>query len=81
MSVLKRLFPFVLAAAMVTSLSAQEYRGRIQGNVLDTTQSAIAGATVHRITNGIATNPARVCSYATKTAVAAPSATPPAMLS
>lgn len=35
-----------LLAAVAFSLPAQEYRGRVQGSVTDTTQAAIAGATV-----------------------------------
>ncbi|MBL8215416.1 MAG: carboxypeptidase regulatory-like domain-containing protein [Bryobacterales bacterium] len=35
-----------LLAAIAFSLPAQEYRGRVQGSVTDTTQAVIAGATV-----------------------------------
>src|SRR5579864_225709 len=35
-----------LAVVLSAGLYAQEYRGRIQGNVVDTSQAAIAGATV-----------------------------------
>jgi hypothetical protein len=37
-------FPLVVAFAF--ALSAQEYRGRVQGSVTDTSQAAVAGATV-----------------------------------
>ncbi len=35
-----------LLAVIAFSLQAQEYRGRIQGSVTDSTQAVIAGATV-----------------------------------
>ena len=37
---------FPLAAMVAAGLYAQEYRGRIQGTVVDTSQAAVAGATV-----------------------------------
>ena len=43
---LKVAFRATLLAAIAFSLTAQEYRGRVQGAVTDTTQAAIAGATV-----------------------------------
>ncbi|HWB97092.1 MAG TPA: carboxypeptidase-like regulatory domain-containing protein, partial [Bryobacteraceae bacterium] len=45
-----RYLPFLalslLATAGVTPALAQEYRGRVQGTVTDTSQAAIVGATV-----------------------------------
>ncbi len=45
-----QLLVFLLAALFAVRAGAQEYRGRIQGTVTDTSQAAVAGATV-RITN------------------------------
>ena len=42
----KRLILLLLAALLAAGLYAQEFRGRIQGNVLDSSQAAIVGATV-----------------------------------
>lgn len=41
-----KMFPAALLIALSGSLAAQEYRGRIQGSVTDTTQAVVAGATV-----------------------------------
>ena len=42
----KRYMLFPLVAMLAAGLYAQEYRGRIQGTVVDTSEAAIAGATV-----------------------------------
>jgi hypothetical protein len=44
--VVRRFVCALLACALTLSLQAQEYRGRIQGAVMDSTQAAVAGATV-----------------------------------
>ena len=44
---MQKTFMFVpLAAVLAAGLYAQEYRGRIQGNVVDSSQAVVAGATV-----------------------------------
>jgi len=42
----KRCMLFPLAAMLAVGLYAQEYRGRVQGTVVDTSQAAVVGATV-----------------------------------
>jgi hypothetical protein len=51
---LKSRYPFLLLAALLLAgvSSAQEFRGRIQGNVSDTSQAAVAGATVTIVNTG-----------------------------
>ena len=41
-----------LSSLLVSHLFAQEYRGRIQGSVLDASDSAIAGATATLVNTG-----------------------------
>lgn len=48
----KLLLLISLSSLLVSYLSAQEYRGRIQGSVLDASDSAIAGATATLINTG-----------------------------
>ena len=43
---LKQAVFVLLAALLVTTMNAQEFRGRIQGSVVDTTGGAVVGATV-----------------------------------
>ena len=42
----KQLLQILTVAAFAIGLSAQEYRGRVQGSVTDGTQAAVSGATV-----------------------------------
>ncbi|MCX6636450.1 MAG: carboxypeptidase-like regulatory domain-containing protein, partial [Acidobacteria bacterium] len=42
----KRFLLFVLLGVLATGLYAQEFRGRIQGTVVDTSQASVVGATV-----------------------------------
>src|SRR5262245_11186273 len=55
MSTLRTAWAMLLIAGF--SLSAQEYRGRVQGSVTDTSEAAIAGATVTltNVQTGVAT--------------------------
>ncbi|MDP2995844.1 MAG: TonB-dependent receptor [Bryobacterales bacterium] len=41
-----RFLPLVLLGVLATGLHAQEFRGRIQGTVVDTSQASVVGATV-----------------------------------
>ena len=43
---------FLTTTLLVGTSSAQEFRGRIQGNVTDSSQAAIAGATVVIVNTG-----------------------------
>jgi len=47
----------LLAAFLAAGLCAQEFRGRIQGTVVDTSQGAVVGATVtiRNVNTGVAT--------------------------
>ena len=42
----KQLLQILAVAAFAFGLSAQEYRGRVQGSVTDSTQAVVAGASV-----------------------------------
>ena len=47
-----RFFLFMAAGLLAAGLFGQEYRGRIQGTVTDTSQAAIVGATVTIVNTG-----------------------------
>jgi hypothetical protein len=48
----KRIFLFLSATVLAAGLFGQEFRGRIQGTVVDTSQAAIVGATVRILNAG-----------------------------
>ena len=59
LSLFSKRFIFLLAA-LAAAASAQEYRGRVQGTVLDTTKAAIPSATVNLLNVNTGVSSARV---------------------